>query len=552
MGEAKRRASLVSVLIPERGRPEELDRLICSLLDTAGSDEAIEILVAIDTDDPEWVDREPMMHSRTRYFRRERPQTLGEKLNLLAKESLGSILFFLANDYIVETPGWPQRFRDAVAQLPNGIGVPFPHDDLHPDHSAFPIISRKTMEAVGFFMPPPYPYWFIDTHWDHLGILMGQHFEIDVTVRAPEGRGRSHGLIDLPFWVQFFNALAPLRLREAIQMIAAAWGEGTPAFMEAMKSIEQRQRLCAARVAHLSSPLFLERWSGNAASSPAPGYAAFKAQAQRMMEDIEKSTPRRPKVMIAVPSGRQWEGTTALCVAALASYSTACGIQIAMCNVQTSEIAHGRNSSVEIALRDGFDWVLWCDSDMKFPADLLMRLLKHDKDIVGCLYCKRVADANGNYPVLGRLKGKHPDRFDDGLHEALLMPGGLILVKTEVYRKLSWPYYAQAYRWPGADGLEAMKGLLRNFFYYTPSEEVLASLDGTAFGDWIKDHYVLGEDGEHVPTFSEDLWLIRRARKAGFTAWADIKLSSECFHLGEHAVGLQLGQEVVRLSEAAE
>ena len=54
MGEARRRAAvqnMISVLIPERGRPKELERLLRSLIDTAGDDAQIEILVAVDDDD---------------------------------------------------------------------------------------------------------------------------------------------------------------------------------------------------------------------------------------------------------------------------------------------------------------------------------------------------------------------------------------------------------------------------------------------------------------------------------------------------------------------
>ena len=134
MGEAARRrenADVISVLIPERGRPVELDRLIRSLLDGLWGDAKIEILVGIDDDDPAWEELNPVPHPNVRYIRGPRPETLGVKLNDLAKQARGGILWFLANDQIVETLDWPAKCRAAVAAMPNGIGVAYPRDPLH-------------------------------------------------------------------------------------------------------------------------------------------------------------------------------------------------------------------------------------------------------------------------------------------------------------------------------------------------------------------------------------------------------------------------------------
>lgn len=533
MGEAKRKALTVSVLIPERGRPEMLDRLITSLLQTAAGDAHIEILVAIDDDDPAWTGREPFMHSQTRYFRWPRPLTLGEKINRLKDEATGDLMWFIANDMVMETSGWPTKFRQAVAQLPNGIGVAFVRDDLHPGHASYPILTRRFVEAVGFFVPPCYPFWWIDTHLDALGILIGQHHEVDVVVSAPEGRGKTHGLIDLPFWVSFYEALAPIRMREAIQLAAAAHGEGTPAFQTVMRQIGQRQQVCAARTAHLSSPEFLAHWGGNAESAPPPSYPQVKAYAEQMMVDLQAQTPKRPRVAICTPSGRAIEATTSTCITAMAAHSAMAGIDIAVLNVQSSDVAHGRNGTVEIALKEGCDWLLWVDSDMRFPPDTLMRLLNHGRDIVGATYNKRVANADGSYTTLGKFAGTRPDVMHPGLHEALLLPGGMMLVKADVYRKIGWPFFAMAYKIPGADGLDSFQKLMRAYFFEAPPEEALAELAGTKFGEWLRHGNVLGEYGEDVPTFSEDLFFCRRARRAGYKIWCDLSLTYEVAHLGE-------------------
>ena len=148
MGAAKlrREKPMISILIPERGRPVELQRCIWSLIETADNDSRYEILVAIDDDDPAWTGVGIPMHpAHVHFFTWPRPLTLGQKINQLAKEASGDILHFISNDRVMLTEGWPTKFREAVAKLPNGIGVAYPQDPQHPDHSAFPITRMPVL-----------------------------------------------------------------------------------------------------------------------------------------------------------------------------------------------------------------------------------------------------------------------------------------------------------------------------------------------------------------------------------------------------------------------
>lgn len=545
MGEAKRRAEIaaaeaahaahravISVLIPERGRPHMLRRLICSLIDTAWDDANYEILVAIDNDDPSWTDIErlPEQDGPTRVFYWDRPITLGEKINELARKAKGDIMWFIANDYVMETFGWPAVFRSAAASLPNGIGIAFPHDDLHPNHAAFPLITRKMWDAVGFCMAPWFPTWFIDTWWDEIGIMMGCHFEIPVLVRAPEGRGKTHGMVDLEFWVSFFNETRQLRVRDAVNLAGIAYETDSQLHTRMMAQIQSRHGLCVDRSAHLSTPAFLARWGSNSASPPSPTYPEVRAYAEKLLNSLTAGKSRKPRVALCVPSGRTWEGSSANAIVALSYYSAQAGIEMIALNVQASAISHGRNSSVKIALDAGADFLMWIDSDMVMPPDSLVRLMAHGKDIVGATYNKRTIP----HTTLGLFAGPRPERMmTDGLHEALLLPGGMMLVKADVYRKLGFPHYFEAYRWEAADGLAAFKEMLRSYYTEEPPPEVMDSLDESVFGRWIADHNTLGEQGEAFPYFSEDLSFCRRARRAGFQVWCDVGLSSDMVHLGQ-------------------
>lgn len=529
MGEAKRRAILgekISVLIPERGRPAALHRLLASLeMHGAGIGEW-EVLVAIDDDDPAWETETIPAGDRVRSFVWPRPKTLGEKLNRLAEQATGGLLWFLANDQVVETPAWPRAMQQVREKLPHGIGVAYARDPLHLNHASYYVLTRRMYERIGFFAPPWFPYWFIDTWMTELGTLMGRLVPVDVDLATPDGRGNCHGLVDLPFWVEFFEQTRPMRVRDAVQLIAND-APPTPD-SEVMRFLNHRVDLCRARFAQMHDPELIAEWTGRADSPPGPGYAEARGDAERLMAELRKQAPRRLRVAVCVPSGRTWEATTANCVAALAAYSTAAGIDLAFLNIQTSVVSHARNATVEKALETGVDWVLWIDSDMKFPPDVLTRLLAHGKDIVGATYNKRVPP----YETLGKLVGERPAVIGTGLHEALYLPSGMLLVRAEVYRKLGWPWYAEAYRWAGKDGLAAFKALLRDYLGTVPPDDVLASLDGSVFGAWIDEHYVLGERGEPFTWLSEDLFFCRKARRAGLKLWCDIGMTHEMVHLG--------------------
>lgn len=541
MGEARRKAMTrpdISVLIPVRGRPQETAECIRSLLARAAGDPRIEILLAVDHDDdaghgwyPALYNTEPRLQDpRVHAWLWDRPPTLGDKLNRLAKEAKGDILWFLANDYMMHTEGWPDIFREAVRRNPNGLGVPYPRDALHPDHSAFPILTRKMCEAVGYFMAPWFPYWFVDTWWDEIGILTDTRREILCEVAHQGERGKSHGLIDLTFWAGVFEETRPMRARDALILAKLAWGEDSDNFAAVANQLNQRSALCAQRVAHLRHPGFVEHWEGQAASPPSPQYPEVKAKAEALVAQLRKGRPKRLRVGLCVPSTDVWKAPTAVDIAGLSAISSMHGIEIAIINLQGSMISQERNSIAETALRENCDYLFWIDSDMSFPPDALVRLIAHDKDIVGATYNKK----SEPFETLGRFAGPKPEKMGD-LHEALLLPGGMLLVKAEVYRKMKFPMYFESYHWAGADGWESFCEMMRNYLYYDPPPEALEGIKDSAFGKWIKDHFLVGE-GQKALYFSEDLSWCRKARRAGYKIWCDLRLTFECKHIGQLTV----------------
>lgn len=188
----------------------------------------------------------------------------------------------------------------------------------------------------------------------------------------------------------------------------------------------------------------------------------------------------RPKVAILIPSKDQWAAEFGMCLASMVPNALQVA-RVGLINERGGMITGARCALVKQALDGplGADYCMWLDADMTFPPNIVERLLAHNKDIVGATYCRRVPPFN----LLGReLHGE----ADTGLVEMETMPGGCMLIKADVYSKLTWPWYYESY-----DG-----GMIH----------------------------------------SEDYNFCADAIKAGYSVWCDMDMTKELGHIGSQCV----------------
>ena len=205
-----------------------------------------------------------------RFIYSPRHDTLGALYNSLVEQARGDWLMAMADDYVIDTAGWPSVLTRYGRRLPNKIGVLFAHDPHHPDFTTIYCIHRRVYAMAGYFAAPFFPYWFTDTWWDEIGEMTGLKLEMPINVWLPDGRGETQGMRDLAFWVRFFEATRPMREAVAREML----GHAVP---------ESRMALVRARVAHLSDPVFLREWGRTDAGEPSERYLRAKAVAEEMM-----------------------------------------------------------------------------------------------------------------------------------------------------------------------------------------------------------------------------------------------------------------------------
>lgn len=148
---------MISILVPTKGRPIEYNRMIQSVKDTSsyarvftGISEEDKPVYGIDGDlsMPNWM---PTAH----------------KWELLANHAFittTSKLFMLgADDTVFATPLWDKALLDHYTALENKIHVYSLRDSRDKAGTPHPIVTKEYIEAMGYFLPPLFLHWFVDS-----------------------------------------------------------------------------------------------------------------------------------------------------------------------------------------------------------------------------------------------------------------------------------------------------------------------------------------------------------------------------------------------------
>lgn len=139
-------------------------------------------------------------------------------------------------------------------------------------------------------------------------------------------------------------------------------------------------------------------------------------------------------IAIVVPSGSLIHADTAWCIWQNSIHLFNNGYNNTIINPKCSLVQKGRWVGVKQALELGASHVMFIDSDMTMPPDTVTRLLRSGKDIVGCYYRKRddSRELVGDIPNTNKFTGLTP---------AVSLGTGMLLINTEVFRKVPEPWF---------------------------------------------------------------------------------------------------------------
>ena len=109
-------------------------------------------------------------------------------------------------------------------------------------------------------------------------------------------------------------------------------------------------------------------------------------------------------------------------------------------NIGASILPHSRYMLVKHSQRHKATHLLYLDSDMTFPADTLIRLLRHDKDIVSINAMSRRPPYNLTAWV-GPGQPVVTTRESTGLEKVWRTGFAVVLIKAKVFEALDAPYF---------------------------------------------------------------------------------------------------------------
>ena len=197
------------------------------------------------------------------------------------------------------------------------------------------------------------------------------------------------------------------------------------------------------------------------------------------------------KLVVAIPSGEMIYADMAFSMNATCIDALIQKIPLAaILNKKVSMVAKARCELVDEALQIGATHILFIDSDHSFPRDLIARLWKADKDIIGILCTTKKTPVRSNAVDLKN----NPVLPKTGLEEVARVGTGIMLIKTEVFKKMKRPFFNTKYE----------QGFMKE-------------------AKWI----------------GEDYYFCEQARHKGAHIFVDHDLSRECYHLGQTGYSIE-------------
>ena len=160
--------------------------------------------------------------------------------------------------------------------------------------------------------------------------------------------------------------------------------------------------------------------------------------------DYHFKSDKAANIAICVPVRDHVTAVFAYSLAMLQKKCGETGQRTSLHMVMGSEVAMQRQQLVDEALETSCTHLLWIDSDMKFPSDTIMSLLKSKKDIVAGNYSTRVAP---HRPVAFKSATNLDSRVfsGNGLEKVHAVGSGLMLVDRKVYENIPRPHYSVAW-----------------------------------------------------------------------------------------------------------
>ncbi len=154
---------VISLLLPTRGRPALVQRLLRSLAEMTARPERIEVVLYVDEDDAASHDLDSPDFKIVKIIG---PRlSMGGYNTACLKRSSGGIIILANDDMVIRTTGWDDQIEAMHNGFPDGIYLSYVNDlFMSRRRATFPILSRRCCDLLGDPFLSVYRGAFIDTH----------------------------------------------------------------------------------------------------------------------------------------------------------------------------------------------------------------------------------------------------------------------------------------------------------------------------------------------------------------------------------------------------
>jgi len=160
-------------------------------------------------------------------------------------------------------------------------------------------------------------------------------------------------------------------------------------------------------------------------------------------------------------------------------------IELSVSTSSGTLICNQRNDLADAAIKEGCDWLVYLDSDMRFPSDTIIRLLARNAPIVSANYVtRRTPPEPIAFKSTKTLEKLYTDEDSTGVEACAANGFGVMMIHTSVFKAMPRPWF---------------------LIPYIPEKD----------GFW-----------------GEDVWFCNQARKVGYDVLIDHDLSKQVKHIG--------------------
>jgi hypothetical protein len=168
------------VIVPSRGRPQSIARLLDAVHATAKMETYVHI--AVDEDDPALDGyKQVMSHAAAAGIAGKGTvleigsrKNLTEWTNKIAIQQADNYPYLASfgDDHVPCTPGWDKALITVIERA-GGTGFAYPWDETREDIPEAVVMSSNIVKALGWMAYPGCTHWYIDTIWADLGRGIG-------------------------------------------------------------------------------------------------------------------------------------------------------------------------------------------------------------------------------------------------------------------------------------------------------------------------------------------------------------------------------------------